>query len=181
MSGGGSTYRVSHILSRGMIECVRRLASKSDYTGVGMFEFRLDPTTGEFILLEVNARLWGSLPLPIAAGVDFPYLLYRLLVDNHEEAMQAYKIGLYGRNVTADFYCTVENFSRIKEKSLGAALGYLGRTVIQWLRVLTPYEKHDSLARDDPQPGLREYRDILAKMRDAVWHRMTFSERANSK
>jgi hypothetical protein len=94
--------------------------------------------------------------------------------------MQTYKIGLYGRNVTADIYCTVENFSRIKEKSLGAALYYLGRTGIQWLRALTPYEKHDSFALDDPRPGLREYRDLIVRLRGAIWDRLTFAMRKHS-
>ncbi len=172
LSGGGSSYRVSHALSQPMLDCVKRLVANSDYTGVGMFEFRFDSATGAFILLEVNARLWGSLPLPIAAGVDFPYLLYRLLVDDFEEPMQSYKVGLYGRNVTADFYCTVENFSHLKQKNKIAALSYLCRSMLQWLRVLTPNEKHDSFSLDDPCPGFREYRDLFANFGGGIRKRL---------
>jgi predicted ATP-grasp superfamily ATP-dependent carboligase len=43
-------------------------------TGVAMVEFRRNIHSGEFILMEINGRYWGSLPLAIAAGVDFPAL-----------------------------------------------------------------------------------------------------------
>ena len=46
-----------------------------------MFEFRVDNGSGAWALLEVNARPWGSLPLPVALGADFPYRWYRLLVE----------------------------------------------------------------------------------------------------
>ena len=48
------------------------------YTGVAMFEFKRNDSGG-WILLEVNARPWGSMPLPLSLGVDFPYRWYRLL------------------------------------------------------------------------------------------------------
>jgi len=45
------------------------------WNGVAMLEYRRDPRTCEFRLLELNARFWGSLHLALAAGVDFPRLL----------------------------------------------------------------------------------------------------------
>lgn len=49
----------------------------SGFEGVAMMEYRLDPKTGRFWFIEMNARFWGSLHLALHAGVDFP----RLLVD----------------------------------------------------------------------------------------------------
>lgn len=46
-----------------------------NWDGVSMFEYRWDPVTDEFFLMELNARFWGSLHLAIHAGVDFPKLL----------------------------------------------------------------------------------------------------------
>jgi biotin carboxylase len=46
-----------------------------DWNGVSMFEYRWNPSTDKFFLMELNARFWGSLHLPIHAGVDFPKLL----------------------------------------------------------------------------------------------------------
>jgi len=45
------------------------------WNGVAMLEYRRDPATEDFRLLELNARFWGSLHLALAAGVDFPRLL----------------------------------------------------------------------------------------------------------
>lgn len=45
------------------------------WQGVGMFEYRWDPQTGRFYLMEFNSRFWGSLHLALFAGVDFPCLL----------------------------------------------------------------------------------------------------------
>jgi D-aspartate ligase len=40
-------------------------------------EYKQDPRDGSYRLLDVNARTWGYHSLGHAAGVDFPYLLFR--------------------------------------------------------------------------------------------------------
>jgi D-aspartate ligase len=47
------------------------------YYGLAELEYKLDPRDGGYKLLDVNARTWGYHTLGAAAGVDFPYLLYR--------------------------------------------------------------------------------------------------------
>ena len=47
------------------------------FYGLAELEFARDPRDGAFKLLDVNARTWGYHTLGQAAGVDFPYLLYR--------------------------------------------------------------------------------------------------------
>ena len=49
-----------------------------------MLEYRRDPSTGDFRLLELNARFWGSLHLALAAGVDFPRLLLDAWLGSRE-------------------------------------------------------------------------------------------------
>lgn len=46
-----------------------------NWQGVAMMEYRWDPASDGFYLMEMNGRFWGSLHLPIYAGVDFPKLL----------------------------------------------------------------------------------------------------------
>jgi predicted ATP-grasp superfamily ATP-dependent carboligase len=53
-----------------------RLLKELRWTGVAMVEFKRDNRTGIPMLMEINARFWGSLQLAVDAGVDFPYLLY---------------------------------------------------------------------------------------------------------
>ena len=46
--------------------------------GLVEVEFKHDPRDDAYKLLDVNARTWGYHSLGATAGVDFPYLLYRL-------------------------------------------------------------------------------------------------------
>jgi len=52
-----------------------------DYYGLIELEYKVDGRDGIPRLLDVNARTWGYHTLGAAAGVDFPYLLYRDQVD----------------------------------------------------------------------------------------------------
>ncbi len=73
-TGGVSSFRESvHLpdLEAHALSVLRRIG----WNGVAMLEYRRDARSGEFRLLELNARFWGSLHLALAAGVDFPRLL----------------------------------------------------------------------------------------------------------
>ena len=48
-----------------------------DYYGLAELEYKQDPRDGRYKLLDVNPRTWGYHSLGPAAGVDFPYLLFR--------------------------------------------------------------------------------------------------------
>ncbi len=67
-----------------LIELARRYVEgggpteRIPWQGVINLEFKVDVTTQTPLLIEVNPRLWGSLPLAIQAGVDFPRLMWRL-------------------------------------------------------------------------------------------------------
>ena len=54
--GFGSTYRKSVPLSSELLSATTRLVKELHYTGVGMFEFRVNPDTGEWIFMEINGR-----------------------------------------------------------------------------------------------------------------------------
>jgi len=56
----------------------RRLLDAMSWHGVAMAEFRHDSRDGQFKLIEVNPKLWGSLDLALTAGADFPGDLCRM-------------------------------------------------------------------------------------------------------
>jgi len=60
----------------GIEDLAKRFLKAIDYYGLVEVEFKQDPRDGEFKLLDVNARTWGFHTLGMAAGVDFPYLLF---------------------------------------------------------------------------------------------------------
>jgi predicted ATP-grasp superfamily ATP-dependent carboligase len=60
-----------------------RLLDRLDWHGVAMVEFRHDRRDGEYKLMEINPKFWGSLDLALAAGVDFPYDLCLMAQGRH--------------------------------------------------------------------------------------------------
>jgi predicted ATP-grasp superfamily ATP-dependent carboligase len=77
LTGGPSTLRES-IADPAVRELGERILTALQWYGVAMVEFRYDPRDGLPKLMEINPRFWGSLPLAVYAGVDFPYLIFRM-------------------------------------------------------------------------------------------------------
>lgn len=57
----------------------RRLLLTLGYTGLIEIEFKRDPASGRYLLLDINPRVWGWHTLGQRAGVDFPYLHWQLI------------------------------------------------------------------------------------------------------
>jgi len=95
-SGGPSTLRES-VHRPEMEQHAARLLEKSKWHGVAMVEFRVDSRDGTPKLMEINPRFWGSLPLAIFAGVDFPWLLYNMVKEGDVEPVTEYKVGVKAR------------------------------------------------------------------------------------
>jgi predicted ATP-grasp superfamily ATP-dependent carboligase len=79
ITGGPSAYCASTYDDR-LTELGLKLLTSMKWYGAAMVEFRRDIRDGEFKLMEVNPRFWGSLGLPISSGVDFPTILYNMAV-----------------------------------------------------------------------------------------------------
>lgn len=82
-------------------EPARALLERAGWHGVAMVEFK-DSGCGSPSLMEINGRLWGSLPLAIAAGVDFPYLLAQLFLNERPALPSQYRVGLRCRHLRGD-------------------------------------------------------------------------------
>ncbi|HEU5322915.1 MAG TPA: ATP-grasp domain-containing protein, partial [Methylomirabilota bacterium] len=81
ISGGASTARVT-LRHDGMRAAAERLMALVPLDGVAMAEFRYEPATGRFWLLEVNPRYWGAVATAIESGVDVPRLHVRALLEH---------------------------------------------------------------------------------------------------
>ena len=93
VSGGPSTLRET-IKDERAVDLAFRLLKAMKWSGVAMVEFRVDPGDGIPRLMEVNPRFWGSLQLSILSGVDFPFMLYKLVTDGYIEPDLDYKTGV---------------------------------------------------------------------------------------
>ena len=93
ISGGPSTLRET-IRHPELVDTAFRLLKAIDWVGVAMVEFRVDPRDNVPKLMEINPRFWGSLQLSILSGVDFPSLLYKLVIDGDIEPVIDYKTDI---------------------------------------------------------------------------------------
>ena len=109
LMGGGSSYRKSVPLDPELLDATRKLMAALGYTGVAMAEFKVNPHGHRWALTEINSRFWGSLPLSIAAGIDFPRYLYEMLLYGRTEFPREYRIGVYARNWLKDLRWMAEN------------------------------------------------------------------------
>lgn len=157
---GSSYYRKSAPLDPDRLDAVRRMAKASEYTGLAMFEFKVDPANGKWILIEVNARPWGSLPLPVSIGVDFPYRLYRLLARGERTPPVPYPADRYCRNFVLDMYQAKSGVGPLLRQP-GRLAAHCAAWAWSFHRVLIGREHHDTLVMDDKKPGLAELRELV--------------------
>ncbi len=158
---GASFYRVSAPLTQELVQACEAIVSAVQYTGLAMFEFKRNERGG-WILLEINARPWGSMPLPIALGVDFPYRWYQLLTAGEETPAVDYRAGVYGRNLVPDLRAIMA-----QARLLGPATRtwFVSRRVAELLRPLCGREVHDAFVHDDPRPGLIELAEQITALK----------------
>jgi predicted ATP-grasp superfamily ATP-dependent carboligase len=74
--GRASTY-VESVANDTIAEQSVRLLQRLDYYGLVELEYKQDPRTGAFKLLDINPRTWGYHTLGAAAGVDFARILFQ--------------------------------------------------------------------------------------------------------
>jgi predicted ATP-grasp superfamily ATP-dependent carboligase len=75
--GRASTF-VESIVPDGVVEPSERLLRALRFDGLVELEYKRDSRDGLLKLLDVNPRVWGWQSLCAGAGVDFPYLAWRL-------------------------------------------------------------------------------------------------------
>ncbi|MBN7798529.1 ATP-grasp domain-containing protein [Parahaliea mediterranea] len=81
-----------------MMEDARLKLEAMEWQGVAMMEYRWNPETGRFYLMEMNARFWAALHLAIFSGVNFPQLLADVFFDRAANDKQPeYAEGLMAR------------------------------------------------------------------------------------
>jgi predicted ATP-grasp superfamily ATP-dependent carboligase len=120
-----------------------RLVAELGYTGLIEIEFKRDAVSGELNLLDLNPRVWGWHTLGRAAGVDFPWLAWRLAQGERIAPAHAAS-GVRWAWPAADVPIAVREL-RARRLSLRDYLGNFRKP----LDLAT-------LAWDDPLPGLVE-------------------------
>lgn len=126
-SGGVSVLSESVEPDHTLQVAAGRLLNAAGWYGPAMVEFKVDES-GRAVLMEVNARFWGSLQLAVDAGVDFPHLLFKLAEGELKEDVQVYRFGVRNRWLLGDvdnLYLTLKE-NRDPSVWIGGLARFLG-------------------------------------------------------
>ncbi|WND03040.1 ATP-grasp domain-containing protein [Temperatibacter marinus] len=164
---GGSSIRKSVPLSKVMLKDVKKLAEATQLNGVAMFEFRYNPSTKAHCLLEVNARFWGSLPLALFAGVDFPSLYIESLQRKKACAKNfSYTAGKISRALTASIYDL--NRSLEQKNSFSKAVSLVFHGLKAAFHHLINKATIDTQSKDDPAPFEQEWASLKKMINNKI-------------
>jgi len=150
-TGSGSSLRESVAAPPDMAEAARALLEALRWHGVAMVEFKRDARDGGLRLMEINGRFWNSLPLAIASGVDFPFLLYTLAREGACPERFAYRLGVRARWLGGDLKHLV---GVLVGRPAGWTDSYPSRlrTILEFLRPPGKDLHWDDLWLSDPVP-----------------------------
>ncbi len=163
LRGGGSTYRRGVAVEPSLLEATKKLVKAVNLTGVAMYEFRIDRDSGAQYFFEVNARFWGSLPLAVASGADFPRFAAEMILEGRREFPAEYQYGLYSRNLILDLrWCFDNLLADHNDRFL--LTEPRGQTLLEWLNIFKGVERSDTFVLDDPLPGFVEICGYVAKL-----------------
>jgi predicted ATP-grasp superfamily ATP-dependent carboligase len=162
-TGGASSLRESVALDTELLDHAARMLRELAWTGLAMVEFRRGED-GVTHLMEINGRVWGSLPLATRSGMDFPGRLADLLLDGAppEDAPVAtdYRIGVRARNLRLEVAWVGSVLAgRHRQRSLpypsrSAAFGAMAS-------LLDPRIADDLFSWSDAGPGLAQVAGIV--------------------
>jgi predicted ATP-grasp superfamily ATP-dependent carboligase len=119
----------------------QRLLSGMRYTGLVEIEYKLDARNGRYKLLDINPRLWTWSTLGARAGVDFPHLLWQMMLGKPMRK-RTVDSGVRWVRMSTDVPAAIHEMIRGR-LSLGSYWGSLRGPV-----------EFALMAADDPLPGL---------------------------
>jgi Predicted ATP-grasp enzyme len=133
------------------------------YTGLVEVEYKLDPRSGRYMLLDINPRLWTWSSLGARAGIDFPFLLWQTLMGQ-PVPQQTGRSGVRWVRVSTDLLAAAHGMLR----------GHL--SLREYLRSLRDPIEFALMAADDPLPGLldiplsvyKHFSDSYKDLRDGL-------------
>ncbi len=145
-----------------LLTYARKMVHELNWTGPVMVEFKVNGDTMTPLLMEVNGRFWGSLPLSIAAGVDMPYIFYILATT---ELLPKESIEPKEGVITRHFWGDVRHLLRVMfARDQMRKHMYPKRKEALRLFLHPPKgTRGDVWSISDPKPAIIEFLDILSR------------------
>ena len=176
--GGGSSYRKSCSLNPQLLAETTSLVKSLGYSGVGMAEFRYNSESNDWVFVELNSRFWGSLPLAVACGADFPLFLYEMQCQNRQEFPKNYRVNATCRNWMMDLQWLMKTLAT-NGINLRRQCGLVWQLFKELRFPLMLRESCDTITRDDRSPGISEIREAIQEFPQKI-RRKFFRNKANS-
>lgn len=126
------------------------------YHGISGVEWKHDPRTGQYKLIEVNPRAGNTIGIAMASGVDLPYIAFKDKIHGSENRVTAWMDGVKWIDFEQDFWAARELHKNGK------------LSLSDWWRTLAGRKTHAVYAADDIRPFVDYLRDFL-KTRLAGW------------
>ncbi len=165
LSGGRSALRESTEIDPELESYAVRILEALAWTGLAMVEFRLGPRGAA--LMEVNGRVWGSLPLAVRSGMDFPRRLAELYLKGPPGPElgpdRRYRRGVRLRSLELELTWIASLLLGARLPPLPEARPPRRAALAALLGLLDPRAGFDIQTLDDPRPGLADLAHIARR------------------
>ena len=159
--GGASVMRQSIPIPEDIYASSVALVREIGLEGVCEVEYRRDADNRP-LLMEINARLAGTIENAVHSGVDFPLMIWRWATGQQISRVEGYKTGVRTRWLHGDMRWLRDNYGRVGRPdsvSRGRALWIFGTEFLRTRHI-------DSVDRRDMKPAVAEFRVSLAAIRN---------------
>jgi predicted ATP-grasp superfamily ATP-dependent carboligase len=161
-SGGVSVLSESIPVDPQMKLYAVRMLERLSWHGVAMIEFKLDEKDCQPKLMEINPRFWGSLQLAIYSGVNFPYLLYKMILEGDVEPVWEYQVGVKNRWLLGDLdHLLARLFKSNQALHLPSGFPRRWESLREFLKFSERNLRYEIFSPDDSRPGLFELKEYL--------------------
>ncbi len=162
LTGGGSTLRRAVKPDAHLLEMSKRLLDALHWQGVAMVEWRRADDDAVH-LMEINPRLWGSLPLTIAAGIDVPAILHDMAQGKPVQVVTRWKENVSARNIGEDMRWTKANLRADRSDPLLLTQS-VPAMFAGWLCVFSGREVYDGWHLRDPAVAVAELKHVAREL-----------------
>jgi predicted ATP-grasp superfamily ATP-dependent carboligase len=154
LKNGQATLRVS-LDSPHAEKNLQTLLEHMNWHGVCQADFVVEAATGTPYLIDINPRFWGSLAQGIAAGVDFPYLYYKIALEGDVAPVKGFKTGVMTRWIGGDIRAFFPLFKEADHKIAFAKEFFLPHAGKIYM---------DDFSLDDPLPFITWCADAFTRV-----------------
>jgi predicted ATP-grasp superfamily ATP-dependent carboligase len=157
LRGGPAAVNIVYDDKR-LFEITKEVIKKGGWTGPFDLEFKWDPKTKDYYVLEFNGKMWGSSPLSLKANPDLVDIAVKTAVGEKVEKSLNYRKGLRYRWITS-------------QELRAVGMGNLRDVVAFFLRFFK--KAYYDFDFNDPLPDLFRLRSTLI---DVFFHRERLPE-----